>query len=299
MTENENKIKEILAAFQIVDRIYKRQAVEEAIALKKEITPHLISMLEDVLARPEWYVEQADMSYIYAFMLLGYFKEPRAHRLMVDLFSLPEKVIDPLFGDLITEDLPMMLFRTSQGQVDDIKRLILNKAAYDYARSSAMVALSYAVIEEVISREEALEFLGSLFTGTEADKPDSEFWTFVASTIYHLYPEELMPVIEKAFANNMIETFFIGPEEYERALKKGKDRTLQELRDDFQRRTPHDLHKHMAWWAMFDQEEKSPARIPFSTLQSPSPPAKKVQSAQAKKKKKRKMAKASKKKNRR
>jgi hypothetical protein len=300
MTENEAKIQGILAAFQPADGIYKQQAVDEAIAHQEEITSHLISILEDTLARPEWYIEQGVMSHIYAFILLGYFKEARAHRLLVDLFSLPEALIDPLFGELITEDLPMMLFRTSQGQVEDIKRLILNKTAYEYCRSAAMTALTYAVIEEVVSREEALEFLGSLFTGTEADKPDSEFWTFVASAIYSLYPEELMPVIEQAFAKNMIDPYFIGPEEYAEALEEGKTRTLQNLQEDFQRRTPDDLHKYMSWWAMFNQEENtSSMRKPFSAFQPQPPPAQKAQSAQAKKKKKRKMAKASKKKNRR
>jgi len=49
MNEHDDKIKEILAAFDASDRTYKRQAVDEAIALKEEITPHLIGILEDVL----------------------------------------------------------------------------------------------------------------------------------------------------------------------------------------------------------------------------------------------------------
>ena len=45
------------------------------------------------------------MIHIYAFILLGYFKETKAYKPIVDLFSLPKGLIDPLYGDIITEDL--------------------------------------------------------------------------------------------------------------------------------------------------------------------------------------------------
>jgi hypothetical protein len=298
MTEHEDKIQEILAAFEPNDGIYKRQAVEEAIALKEEITPHLISILEDVLARPAWYIEQEPMSHIYAFILLGYFKEAQAHRLIVDLFSLPEKLIDPLYDDLITEDLGVMLFRTCHGQVDELKRLILNKEAYQYCRGAALDSLTYAVAEEMVSREETLAFLGSLFTGAEDDDPDSEFWSFVAYAILSLYPEELMPTIKQAFEDELIDPFYVGLEEFTQALQAGETRTLQNLQEEVRRRSPEDLHKYMSWWAMFEAEKGIPPGW-GAFPSSPPSPVKTTQKAAAKKKKKRKMAKASKKKNRR
>jgi hypothetical protein len=290
------QIQEILAAFQPNDRIYKRQAVEAALARQEEIFPYLIEILEDTLARPVFYLDQGFMSPLYAFMLLGHFKEAQAHPLIVDLFSLPEELIDPLFGDLITEDLATVLFRTCAGSVDQIKRLILNKAAYEYCRGAAVTALSYAAIEGVVSREETLEFFGSLFTGAEDDNPDSAFWAMVANAVYDLYPEPLMPVIEQAFERDLIDQAFIGPESFSEALAAGQEETLQSLRQEVQSRSLDDLHQAMDWWAMFEykSEEQAQAKLAAPRPTRPSAKQHKVQ-----KKKKRKQSRAARKKSRR
>lgn len=52
--------------------------------------------------------------------------------------------------------------------------LILNKAADEYYRSSAMRAMVFAVVGGMIPREDVLALFGSLFTGHEASA-DSSF----------------------------------------------------------------------------------------------------------------------------
>ncbi len=285
-----------MAAFQPYDRIYKRQAVEAALAHQEEITPYLIEILEDVLARPAFYLEEEFMSPLYALMLLGHFKEAQAHPLIVDLFSLPEELIDPLFGDLITEDLATVLFRTCAGSVDQIKQLILNKTAYEFCRGAAVTALAYAAVEGVVSREETLEFFGSLFTGAEDDNPDSAFWAMVANAVCELYPEPLMPVIEQAFEQDLIDQAFIGPESFSEALAAGQEETLQNLRQEVQSRSLDDVHQAMAWWAMFEYKSEQEAR---ANRAAPRPNRPSARQQKAKKKKKRKQAQAARKKSRR
>ncbi|RLB78142.1 MAG: hypothetical protein DRH24_14955 [Deltaproteobacteria bacterium] len=41
-------------------------------------------------------------------MLLGHFREHRAHKVIVDLFSLPNNIPHELFGDITTGDLPVI-----------------------------------------------------------------------------------------------------------------------------------------------------------------------------------------------
>ena len=124
----------------------------------------------------------------------------------------------------------------------------------------------YAVVEGIVTREEILALFGSLFTGNEAD-PDSGFWSFVADGVCDLYPEELMPVIEKAFADGLIETLFIDRESFERVLRQGKTRTLREIKTDLERYMPSDFHDRMSWWACFRQEPKEKS-TPVSTVKS-------------------------------
>ena len=129
-------IPEILESFNTYDGIYKREQIDAAINMKDEITPHLIKILEDAYTDYEKYISDENLyNHIYALMLLGHFKEPKSHKVIIDLFSLPGDIPNKLFGDLTTSNLPVILLNTCGGSVKLIKSLILNKDAYDYCRS--------------------------------------------------------------------------------------------------------------------------------------------------------------------
>lgn len=206
----DTRITEILREFEIFDGVYKRAQVDAALELQEEITPHLIGILEQVLRDPAAYVENPDRyAHIYALVLLGHFREQRAHKVIVDLFSLPTDLPYQLVGDLVTEDLPSILFKTCGGSTDLIRSMILNKNADDYCRSSAARAMVFATADGIIPRDEVLALFGSLFTGNEASA-DSEFWSLLAGSLYDLYPEGMMDVIEKAYEDELISPGFIG-----------------------------------------------------------------------------------------
>ena len=309
---SQEKIAEILATFERYSRVYERQAIEEAVACQAEITPHLIDILEQIIADPEKY--SADNEYfghIYAFILLGYFKEKQAHETIVRLFSLPGKITNRLFADQVTEDLPIILTRTYHGSPEAIKSLILKREAYEFARGSAMGALSYLVAEGQLERESIIAFFSTLFTGDEAE-PDSYFWSSVVLELINLYAVDTLPLIEQAFEAVLIDTFFVGLDDAKEALAPGKVDPLASLREEVARKSMDDIHDYMSWWACFQPKPQPPpigqSHIPaFQPMSRPiSPPAQselpKVSNQiqqRAKKKKKRKMAKASRKKNRR
>ena len=155
--EKTNNVTELLAAFRVFDGIYKREQVDTAIELKEEITPFLIEILEKVLANPDTYIENDDLyDHIYSLMLLGHFRESKAHNLIIDLFSLPKEIPHELFGDLTTSDLPIILLRTCGGSIERIKSMAANNDVDDYCRISALNAMAYAVVEGFVSREEVL-----------------------------------------------------------------------------------------------------------------------------------------------
>lgn len=264
---SENRIVEILKEFEVYDERYKRAEVDAAIELREEITPHLIAILEGILFDPLGYLaKEAYSAHIYALMLLTYFKEQAAHQVIVDLFSLVSKMPHRLFGDITTEELPKILFHTCGGDVELIKSLILNREADEYCRGSAQEAMVLAVADDMITREEALTFFASLFTGDEADE-DAIFWDQVACSIYDLYPEEVMDVIEHAYSTGMIAHDFIHYYEFTHALTMGKAYTLKRLQEKLDRASINDLHNHMPWWGGLKQDQR-PALPPvsFATL---------------------------------
>ena len=302
-TDQALSVPEILESFRIMDGIYKREEIDAAIELKDLITPHLIAILENLLANPQRYVEDHSLyDHIYAIMLLGHFKEPRAHQVIIDIFSLPEDLPDQLFGDICTTDLPVILLNICNGSVENIKSLILNGKADDFCRLSACQALAYAVVEGYISRENALGFFNTLFTGAEADEI-SDFWGLLAIIILDLYPEESMEVIKQAYDDELIFSGMVQFSDFEKALSLGRDKCLEKLKNDLAKDSLDDIHARMSWWHCFDQQSKT---IPAPDLDGglfsgySNQVSDKVQKDKKKhKKKKRKQAKASKKKNRR
>ena len=297
-------IEDILESFMIYDGEYKRDQIEAAVNLKKEITPYLIEILENVLAAPEKYAKNEDLyDHIYAVMLLGHFKEVKAHKVIVDLFSIPGELTNQIFGDITTSNLPVILLNTCGGSVDLIKSMVLNKEVNDYCRLSACEAMAFAVLEGYVSRNFVIEFFETLFTGEEADKL-SDFWGLLATTLYGLYPEELMDVIKQAYDDELIAPGIIQYSDFEKALELGKDYCLEKLKSDMERGCLDDIHDAMSWWACFDEERKT-----FSSSSgfdddylpgySGQPSSQTLKNKKKAKKKKRKKAKASRKKNRR
>jgi hypothetical protein len=302
--EKTNIINEILEAFKIFDGIYKREQVDAAIELKEEITPFLIEILEKVLADPDTYLENEDRyDHIYSIMLLGHFKESKAHNVIIDLFSLPDKIPHELFGDLTTSDLPTILIRTCGGSIERIKSMASNKNVDDYCRISALNAMAYAVVEDIASREEVISLYGTLFTGNETDEI-SDFWSLLANFVCDLYPAELMDTIKKAYDNELIFSGMVRYEDFKNALEDGKEKCLERLKTDLERRSLDDIHDSMSWWACFKEKSQSYS-APDSLINYTHPANFDQSTTKFKKKKKkakknkRKQAKASKRKNRR
>jgi hypothetical protein len=137
-------IEQILDEFRYFDGVYRRKAVDAAVRLREEITPHLIHVLEEVTEDPAAVAEDEHrFSHIYAMVLLTHFREPRAHEAIVRIHRLPEDFLNPLFGDGITESFGTALYATSSGPMDRVRELIADASVYEYCRSAAMDAMVF------------------------------------------------------------------------------------------------------------------------------------------------------------
>jgi hypothetical protein len=286
-----DEISAILQAFERYNGQYQWEAVDAAIAHREEITPHLIDSLEKVAGDPSSHLEDLDYYlYIYAVMLLGHFHETRAHQVIVGVFSLPEDTLDKLFGDILTENLPALLFNTCGGDFDLIKSLVLNRRAGAYARGEAARALVYGVAAGQLPRDEVLTFFSTLFTGDEAE-PLSPFWGLIADCILDLYPRELMPLIKEADERGLLDGSFLVEEDFDNALGGAVDQALAEVRQEMEQRSLEDLHQEMSRWSCFGDEGVGPEFPPSEIIRT--------KNKNPQKKNKKKTAKVSRRKNRR
>lgn len=296
-------IDEILAAFRIMDGTYHKEMVDAAIQRRDEIIPRLIAVLREAVADPEGFLEAEDrFDHIYGVMLLGHLRAAEAHQVIIDAFSLPERQVDSLFGDIITENLPALLLRTCGGSLASLQAMITNSSVHDYCRISALQAMAYAVAEGIATRQEVIAFFGSIFTDAEAGE-DPEFWTFAAEVLLDLQPREIMPVIEAAYEKELIDEGMIGLVDFEHALDMSPEKAAERLKARAARDSLDNIHQDMSQWACFRQENdfmapQSPADLFSSGLYGDPTPKPGKKDDKARKKKKRKQSQTSKRKNR-
>lgn len=284
-----DKILEILEALDHYDGSYKRAAVNAALEVREEITPHLIGLLENILVDPQKYLDEEHDAHPYALVLLAHWREQKAQEVIVKIFSLPGDIANDLFGDMKTETLPIALFLTCGGSIDKIRELVLNKNANEYCRGSALKAMAYAAASGIAQRVETMNFFATLFTGNEAE-PASYFWSELACCILDLYPEGYMDVIKKAYDDGLIDPGYVDLDSFGETLEKGKDATMARIQKDIGMSVADDIHQYMSWWSCYDQKR-------YNTL-PPSMPGNSVKKSKVKSKSNKKLAKALRKKNR-
>lgn len=267
-------IDEIIDAFSRSDGRYRRAHVDAALAMRDEITPRLIDLLETVRSEPARYAGDEEFTgHLYAAMLLSYWGESSAHQVIVDLFRLPTKQVDELFGDMITEDLPLILFRTCGGSTKLIEALAADPRAEEYCRASALTALTYAVAEGVTPRDDIIAFLRTLFQPDMAAR-DSFFWDALVLAANDLYPQELTEEIRQAFQDNLIDESITDYAEVQATLRQDPTRGMVRVKEELTRKTHPRFHDWMDWWAMFEDEPARPskAKEPPAPLAAPSLP---------------------------
>lgn len=245
----------LLAKFDELGDTYLREEVEQALQLQEEITPSLLQVIRDVADNPLVYCLEMRNAHIYAALLLSEFGEPAAHALFIRAFSIAEEPLVDLWGDMTTETLPTLLYRTCGGSLDSIKGLILNREIDQYVRCGAMEALSYVVSSDPSRRDEVVEFFQGLFTGEEAAK-DSYFWGNLAATLCDIHPGESLELIREAFASGIIPEGFIVLEQVEEANERTMEETMELLKRWVSARMPADAHAYISWFAEFQQDDK-------------------------------------------
>ena len=237
----------ILHAFEHTGGRYRRAEVDAAVLLREEITPHLLAILERVLAAPQEHADNDTYdAHFYAVSLLGHFEERRAHRLLVDLISLPHEDVDLLFGILLTERMPAILYRTSGDGLDLLEAVVRNDELHPNSRAAAFTALTWAVVDGRASRDEVLELYEQIVEAELADAGDIDIVTLLSLAVIDLCPDEVMPTIERAFAEGLIDDEVLDLEDVTDVCADGREAAFAAGRDVMAGLTPSDPHGYLA-----------------------------------------------------
>lgn len=266
---------------------YSLELIDSAIEKKEELVPELIYLLKELKNDPEPILDDANfIGHLCAVTLLTFFKNTECHSLLVDIFSLPDDIPYFLFGDLVVEDLPTILYATCDGNFDRIKELIVNEQAMTSCRWSAMTALNFALAEGKVTREEVLAIYEKLLLGENKDK---DIKAIVLVNLSDICATEKLDLAKEIFAKDPSASSFLGLDDFTDALEVGVEDSYTVLKDQLEKyeineKNIHTLTSHF-WYTPGEEEEENDGAM------------KKVHNKE-KKKKKNKLAKSSRKKNR-
>jgi hypothetical protein len=244
---------------------FPREAIEEAIRRREEITPHLMRALQEAVERPVGSKEEeASFLPLYAIFLLAQFRERRAYRLIIDLCRLTRESLDSLIGDIITEGLPRIIASVFDGDTKPIKAVIENSSIDEYVRGSAIRSLSFLVHEGVIEREEVIAYFTELFR-TGLERKPSHVWDELACEAVDLYAKSLADDIRGAYEEGLLWPGYMQPEEVEEVFAMQEEAALARSRSRH-KGLIDDVVKEMHWWACFSPRKESRPKLtePFA-----------------------------------
>jgi hypothetical protein len=195
------------------------------------------------------------MGHIYATFLLAQFKEKRLFKIFLELIKLPDEIPFDLFGDSITEDTARILGSVYDGQIDEIKELIEDNLVNEYVRGQGVHTLLVLVLNEVLERNEVIEYFKYLLDGGLKDR-NTEVITSIACYASDLHPKECYESIKRCFDNGEVSTFTINLKDIERDLKQEKGVVISRSKTNEHNKFITDTIECMWWWACFEDDNK-------------------------------------------
>ena len=206
------EIQAILKRLERNEGRFPRDAVEEAIAARDQITPELLNIIEYAKQNVEELTQDGDyMAHMYAMYLLAQFREERAYPAIVDLFSIPGEGVLEATGDLVTEDLDRILASVSNGDTRLMECLVEDEEVNGYARAAALDGMVVSVARGEKPREEVMAYFRTLCRGKLIRK-HSHVWNGLVSRSAVLSLEELLDDIKQAYREQLVEESYINLE---------------------------------------------------------------------------------------
>lgn len=243
-------VEEILAQLERNHSQVPLIALEEAAALREEMIPRLLGVLEELARDPAPFLGDQDRNlHVYAMYLLAQFREPRAYPLLVKIFSAPGEIAFDLAGDVVTQDLPSILASVADGDPSGMIKLIENEEANEYVRSVALDGLVTLMAVGTLSRDDVMKYFRHLFQILER-KP-SVVWDGLANACADLGAREVVEDLRQAYDEGLVDPGAIGWDEVEEVLEMGPDAAWEEARYCYLLIT--DTADAIRWWGCFHE----------------------------------------------
>ena len=222
---NDPKVAALFNTFNAVENEFPYKALEKALSMKERITPYLLEILKDA-ADNYATLDLSSRNLMFALYLLSKFREKRAFEYIVKIASLPGEWPDELLPVEVFDSLPGFLLSTYDGNLEALKGLIEDEFIHDDSRDYALETIVGLVSLGHLRRDEAISYCRTLFNSSLCNDP----W-FTANLVWYsceLYPDELLPEIQRVYKEEKVDVMLTPFEEVEFMLDLDKQEYLED-----------------------------------------------------------------------
>ncbi|MCL2815254.1 MAG: DUF1186 domain-containing protein [Oscillospiraceae bacterium] len=204
---------EVLDSLKKFSKQLPEEAFKEIQANKDEFIPELLASLEYVYQNAEkLYVEKDDyFLHTYAMYLLAEFREQRAFPHLAAWLSMPEKHVDFVIGESLTEDFDRILLSTfSAKHLQTLYDVIENQDLFKWARNAALSAYTLFHVRGFVSREEFISYMRSLIYDKLASEQSDIVNTELIGSIMDARVFEMIPDALFVYENRDVDEMLHG-----------------------------------------------------------------------------------------
>lgn len=244
---------------------YPEAIILAMIRRREEMKPALLAVVEDAGARPSYYLEGGRWkALIFAAYLLAQFRETRAFKPLCATLNLPSEVTDALWGDVLTEDMGRMLASVYDGDDAPLRAILANPGAYEFAQSASVPKAYLCLLEAgVVTRDHVQSVAADVLTNLLPREPHFGWdgWTGLCADLGFA---DLLPLIERAIDEDLLDPMYYGFDELIRRAKSGGTNIRREKVALIE-----DTIKETSWWHSWSKPVKPKPLPPAPVMVQP------------------------------
>ena len=260
------RVDQVLAELRGPVGRYPAQAVADATEHIDQLEERFLTVLAAYADDPAGAdVRYGGMAPIFAAYLLAHGRKIAAHRQLLRILTLPGEAPYEILGDLVHEDMPMLLWQTSGGDLTGVLELARNRKADPYCRLACLEVLPFAWADGGITRDEAIASLHDMLAAAKEEPDDGTVVGQVIAVICDLHPGESLALIQEAYYLELVDLSWIDWGSVQVYAERDREDMLAELRRDRLEHLSSTLHESLHWWDAF-RDDRSPARASDSPV---------------------------------
>jgi hypothetical protein len=224
------------------------EALGSAEAHRGVLVQPLLEVLDRCVTDPDTASEEEAQLFCYALYLLAKWRETRAYPLVIRWLSLSEAASTGLSGDVLPQDGARIVAAVCDGDLEPIKRLVLNRDGDEFSRGIAVGALALLAVWAEVPRDTILDYFAWLAReGLERQR--NYVWGALAAECADIEAIAVFPYLRRAYDQGFIDPQVIGRSELDEVEASPRGALLERMKE---RHPPiDDVATATAWWARF------------------------------------------------